>query len=157
MTPYEIFFILFFFALVIVGMIILYKSYEYNKKLTSQTLTRGMNGSQGKTVNMTCPAGQKIKVFKAHYVCTNGTFYEDSSCDPYWSPNGQLTNFFNPSNTLDVAGQIGQKCNGSETCEFKVPDGSGIGICGQKNPGTLNGSPCSGILQLIGTYDCVPN
>lgn len=157
MTPYEIFFILFFFVLVIVGFLILYKSFEYHKNLSSKTITRGMNGSQGKTVNLTCPSGQKIKTYKANYICTSASPYETQSCDPFWSTEGQLTNFFNPSNTLDISSQISSQCDGKETCSWTVPSGSSVGICQQKTSGSSNGSPCIGKLQLVGTYDCVQN
>lgn len=154
MSPYEIFFVLFFFVLVIVGLVVLYQSFEFHKSLTTKVITRGLNGNQGTTVNLTCPPGQKIKVYKANYVCTSNSSFESSTCDPYWSTQGQLTNFFNPSNTFDISSSISKKCNDRESCSWNIPPGSGIGICQQQTPGTLNGEVCSGILQLVGTYDC---
>jgi hypothetical protein len=154
MTPYEIFFILFFFILVIVGLVVLYRSFEFHKNLTSKVITRGLNGIQGQNVSLTCPPGQKISVYKANYVCTSNQSFESSTCDPFWSTDGQLTNFFNPVNTYDVSDEISKKCNGGNSCTWTIPSGSGIGICQQQTPNSLNGQPCSGVLQLIGTYDC---
>lgn len=131
-------------------------SYKFKKNLDQKILTRGMNGIEGSTINMTCPSGQKIKVYKANYVCSSGSITENPECDPYWRTSGQKSNFFNPLNTFDVSSQISSSCDGKELCVWNIPKGSSMKICGQSSGNTLDGSVCTGQLQLIGTYDCVP-
>jgi hypothetical protein len=130
-----------------------FKTFYYGRQLTSNVITRGLNGVGGSTVNITCPSGQNITVNKANYICTSGTNIESSGCDPYYQSNGQQTTFFNPNNTLDVTSTLATQCNGKSSCSIAIPS-SQAAICAQKGPGTNDGGPCTGQIQLIGTYDC---
>lgn len=129
-----------------------FKSYSFHKKLSTETLTRGMNGVAGSTIKLTCPVGQKIKVYKANYVCTSTVSQENATCDPYWQQNGQVSNFFNPLNTFDAGATLGDQCNGKQDCSITVP--SALNVCQQTTANALDGKQCQGQIQLIGTYDC---
>lgn len=131
-------------------------SEKYNRQLSSKTLTRGLNGIGGSTVNLQCPSGQTINIYKANYVCTSNSSFENPGCDPYWQTSGQKSTFFNPLNTYDVSADMKNECNGKSSCSWNVPSGSSVNICGQSSANSLNGTACTGQLQLIGTYDCVP-
>jgi hypothetical protein len=107
-----------------------------------------MNGVQGQTVNLVCPPGQVISLAegnttapRAVYICAG-----DTSCDPFYQPTGQTSNFFNTQNTSDVSSQVSAECSGKNTCSWSIPTNIVTGTC----------SSCSGQIQLIGTYDCVP-
>jgi hypothetical protein len=118
---------------------------------TSQTVTRGMNGSQGKEITLTCPSGQVISVADAVYVCTSDTSVENASCDPYVSNANAITNGspYNLNNVDTTTGMqaISSQCNGLGSCTITVPT---------TNSKVCNGSGCgTGTLQLIGTYNCV--
>lgn len=126
---------------------------RYNKDLSTRTVTRGLNGMEGKTINLQCPSGQKINIYKANYICSSGTSIENPVCDPFWKSSGQNTTFFNPSTTLDKKTEIANNCNGKEQCTWQIPFGTTINICGTAS--APNSQICSGKLQLVGTYDCV--
>lgn len=142
----------FFIGLLVFGF---FKTFHYGRQLAGNTITRGLNGIGGTTLNITCPSGQKITVNKANYICTSGMGIENTGCDPYYQQDGQQTTFFNPNNTLDVTSTLGTQCNGKASCSISIPS-SQTSICGQSGPGQNNGGPCpSGSqIQLIGTYDC---
>jgi hypothetical protein len=84
------------------------------------------------------------------YICTSPDTnnFENPVCDPFYSGNGQLTNYFNPSTTQDQSSNISQACAGKQTCSWQIPS-TVSNIC--------NGQSCQGQIQLVGTYDCVPS
>lgn len=172
---WELAFILILLLLIPVFIFFIYRANKFKKTLSGRSVTRGLSGVAGATVNLSCPSGQKISVYKANYICTNpqvtagGTSHESSTCDPFFQPDvGQSTSFYNPDTTLDLVNgpttvnpqyNVVAKCNGSRTCSFVVPSvdpsmsGTMCNIPGQTPSScTSNG----GTIQLVGTYDCVP-
>ena len=162
---WELAFVLLFLVLVPVLIFLIVRAYRFKKVLNDKVITRGLSGVAGSTVNLTCPAGQKISIYRANYICTNptanadGTSFESTTCDPFYSSGGQEMSIYNPATTLDAVNNPGQimsqynpvvKCNGQQKCSFTVPsvDPSQTGMC--------NGTTCTGTIQLVGTYDCVP-
>lgn len=161
--------ILILLVLIPVLIFLIIRAYKFKKTLNDRVVTRGLSGVGGSTVNLSCPAGQKISVFRAMYICTNPTTpgggtaqVEDPTCDPFYSSQGQFTSLYNADTTIDVvanpndattAANIVQQCNGQEKCSFTIPQAdpsssSRIGMC--------SGKTCTGTVQLVGTYDCVP-
>lgn len=157
-----------FFVLGILIIIAIYtfvSSWLVRRSLANNIITRGANGVQGQTLNLTCPAGQQIRIntsslpggmTRSRYVCSNptplggdGTLTEDPECDPYFQSTGQLTSNFNPATTLDATKDLYNECNGKNQCTFTIPSPTTLpNICG--------GKVCTGHIQLIANYDCVP-
>jgi hypothetical protein len=150
------------FVILTLAVITTITSYTHSKSLESATITRGLNGVAGQSITLQCPAGQSISLQntnpttpRAVYVCSSPTSqnFESQTCDPYYQGlSGQYSSYFNPSTTRDVSATIQAQCDGKNSCQIIVPaasDSSVAGIC--------NGSTCTGEIQLIGTYDCVPN
>lgn len=146
----EIFFLLFFTALLILAIYLFYRTYSYGKSLKAKPLVRGMNGSQGDTIQLECPAGQVIQVNQANYICTGGENGENNTCDPILTSGSTVNaaNYgtFNPATTQNVAATIGTQVNGKQSATITVPTSI---------PNICNGGPCTNTIQLIGTYYCV--
>lgn len=139
-----------------------YKAYENKNKLEQNPTTKGMNGLGGSTVELSCPAGQVISFDKINTTSTRGALVclGDSKCDAFFQPNkGQLSNFFNQTNTIDVFSASSpftdiKECEGKETCSFTVPTADDDRLPLQSStPGYCLGK-CNGQLAFIGTYDC---
>jgi hypothetical protein len=133
-------------------------SYLYGRKLAAKTVTRGMSGTSGQTVNLQCPSGQVISFSNTNPTTSRGVLLAPSgaggSCDPYFTQgSGQTQHFFNQSSTMDLLASGNpynlSACEGREECSFTVPSP------GDPNLGQV---PClsqASSISFIGTYDCV--
>jgi hypothetical protein len=140
-------------------------SYLYGKKIRGKTVTRGMSGSSGQTVNLSCEAGQVISFTNTNTSNSRAVLTAPGgaggTCDPYFtSPTGQSVNFFNQVTTMDLLASGAPyglaACAGQQTCSFTVP---------APGDAPLSGTPCLMVVQqppavtqplnFIGTYDCV--
>lgn len=159
MQTYEL--VLILVLLVGAGLAILtfFTSYRQRSKIASSVVTRGLNGVAGQTLQLQCPAGSVISLKEAStpravYVCSNPTSsnFESPSCDPYYQgSNGQFSSYFNPATTIDVSSTVSAACAGKNSCSWTVPSSSSSDVAT-----ICNGMSCAGEIQLIGTYDCVP-
>ena len=146
----EIFFLLFFVFLLGIVIYMFYRTYRYGSELRAKPLVRGLNGTGGDTITLSCPSGQVIAINQATYVCTGSENTGTDSCDPILTQATQganSTNYgsFNVNTTQNVASQLAQQCNGKQTATINVPS-TISNIC--------NNQPCTGTIQLIGTYYC---
>lgn len=124
------------------------------KTLADAVTTRGMNGVAGKTLELTCPAGQVISFAPGNATSTRGALIctGDAKCDGFYQRSGQNTTFFNPATTIDVFG-AGSKftglaeCEGKNECSWTIPS-----VGDQRLTGCL--AKCQN-LEFVGTYDCV--
>lgn len=137
-----------------------YYALDKGKGLSGQVSTKGMNGLAGQTVNMSCPSGQVISFSKINNTSTRGSLVclGDSSCDAFYQPSGQNTNFFNPSTTVDVFSSSSQfkdiqACEGQQNCSWTIPTSSDTRLPTR----STNGGCLTSCKQLafIGTYDCI--
>lgn len=154
-------FIVFLVFLLIAAAVTLFFSYSYGKKLSNNTMTFGMSGLAGSTVNLQCPAGQVISFTNNNPTTTRGALVcsGNPQCDGF--AGNQLAHFFNTeepgATAIDVFnnssfGDI-QGCAGKQQCSWTVPVASDSRL-GGTCLSTCSGS--GGQLQFIGTYDCVP-
>ncbi len=135
-------------------------SYFYGKKLRGLTVTRGMSGTSGQTVNLQCSPGQVISFNNTNITTSRGVLLNPAAagtgCDPFFTPTtGQSSTFFNPSTTMDLMASGSpfnlQQCAGQNSCTFTVPLTSDTNItstCLSSNNGVKQ-------ISFIGTYDCV--
>lgn len=109
------------------------QAYRSKSHISKLVTTRGANGVSGGQLSLSCPSGKKIKIATGTYTCY-------PTCDP-GTGNGTLS----LTGTKDAVVDMSPMCDGKETCNFTIPDGSSMS------------DKCSGCksLQLIGTYDCV--
>ena len=134
-----------------------YSSLSYGSELKSATISRGMNGIAGQTINLTCPSGTVIDFTNPNPTTTRGAIVctGTSGCDAFWSAAGQMGNFYT-ANIVDVfatnspftdLASLAGKNSGSWTIptssDTRIPSGSCLRNC--QKP-----------LQFIGTYDCIP-
>jgi hypothetical protein len=133
-------------------------AYLYSKKLDGKTITRGLTGTSGQTLQLQCPEGQTIgfsnpnpSVSRAALVNINAA---GTSCDPFFTPgSGQTTTFYNSTAIVDLLAASSSSglsaCEGKNSCTFTVPLPSST---------LVSGNTClseAATLSLIGTYDCV--
>jgi len=153
----QIGFIVFLVFLLVGAALTYFFSYSYGKKLTNNTITKGMSGLSGTTLNLQCPAGQVISFTNNNSTTTRGAMVcsGDLQCDGFYQPasaGGQTITFFNPTNTIDVFNDTSftdiQGCSGKNQCSWQIPSQSDPRLTGCLKS-------CSGTLQFIGTYDCI--
>ena len=163
MGMFQIGFIVFLVFLVIGAALTLFFSYQYGRKLTNNTTTKGMSGLAGTTINMQCPAGQVISFTNNNTYTTCGALVcsGNPQCDGFAGGN-QLANFFNPTTTIDVMNDTSftdlQGCAGKQQCNWNVPVASTNPVNSDPRLAGKCLSTCAGTngqLQFIGTYDCV--
>jgi hypothetical protein len=145
-----------------IAMVVSYiASIFFGKKLASYVITRGMNGMQGTTLNLSCPVGQVIdftnnnpKTTRGALICTG-----DASCDAFANYD-QNNTFYNPATSIDVFGAGSpftdlQKCAGQQTCPWTVPLKTDVRLAAS---GPYQGclQRCLGKIAFVGTYDCIP-
>lgn len=130
-----------------------YLAYAYSKALRGTTITRGMNGLAGDTINLVCPAGQTIS-FDNSSPTTRGAIFcsGDANLDAFSPPTG--SSMYNTSNIVDVFAPGSQftdllGCEGQPSCSWTVPVATDPRLAGSNVAG------CTGQLQFVGTYDCV--
>lgn len=133
-------------------------SYFYGKKLKGATVTRGISGTSGQTVNLQCSPGQVISFSNPNPSTSRAVLLVPEAagtvCDPFFTPSvGQSVNFFNQNATLDLLASGSPftlaGCAGNNSCVFTVPS---------PTDSNLVGSQClsqAASISLIGTYDCV--
>ena len=145
-----------FLVFLLVGVALTYFfSYQYGKKLTNNTITKGMSGLSGTTLNLQCPAGQVISFLNNNTSTNRGSMVcsGDPQCDGFYQTAGQISNFFNPSNTINVFDDTSftdiQGCSGKNQCTWQIPSASDPRLSGNCL------ATCAGTLQFIGTYDCI--
>lgn len=135
-----------------------FTSIRYGHTLKDTVSTRGMNGSSGQTVQLSCPAGQAISFQNSNTTMTRGALTcggSDSTagCDAFWSTNGQYTNFFTPNivDTLASGSPFSDltSLSGKNSGSWVVPSPSDSRV-----PSSSCVKGCSS-LNFIGTYDCV--
>lgn len=151
-------------AVLIVGVSYIY-SFYFKNGISGKTVTRGMNGLEGTTINLSCPTGQVINFDSYNSVILRGVLFcsasdkgENSpppSIDGFFQRKGQNKNFFNPAATIDLTSDSSpfslKSCKGKNSCSFTVPDNTDANV-----KKVLGG--CTGKIAMVGTYDCVsPN
>lgn len=124
-------------------------------KINTNITVRGMNGSE--KVGLVCPVNQKISIQpmklkdfnypdRAVCICSNDVNgIENSNTDSFYSPNGAYYN----SNSVSVLSDIQKKCEGKNSCDYIIPSLSDLQKINPK-------FQCNGKIQMIGTYDCIP-
>lgn len=134
----------------------LFLTYRKRNKIIGNAVTKGLNGIQGQTLNLSCPSGQTISfknknqgnTYRVALVCGD---ISGSGCDSFL---GDQTQSFYNSNSIDVVNtptfnlkDLEDKKENSGS--FVVPDGS--------DP-RVNKVGCLGSckqIQVVGTYDCI--
>ena len=139
--------------LLILGLLFLLSFYMYfraemyNKDIANTVTTKGMNGVGGKEITLSCPPSHKISIYRATYISTDpdDNNFENPDIDGFYSPDGQLANFYNTTTTVDALANDPNiaKLNNLSTAKFTIPKSFA-------NVGN------NSILQLVGSYDCVP-
>jgi hypothetical protein len=141
-------------------------AYGYQNKINQKKGTRGMNGLEGTTVNLSCPPGQVINFDSYNSVISRGALFCSASgsgengnppsagLDGFFQMGiGQSSHFFNPSTTVDLVGSSSTSnlkgCAGKNSCTFVVPKKSDSLV----QNSVLKG--CNGVIAMVGTYDCV--
>ena len=150
-------------TLSLVGVFLAYSaisSYLYGRKLRGATVTRGLSGQSGQTVNLQCQPGQTISFTNNNPTTSRAVLlapvFSGATCDPFFTPStGQSQTFFNQSTTVDLLASGApynlSACEGRETCTFTVPAPTDSALSGLAS-GCLSQA---GSVSLIGTYDCV--
>jgi hypothetical protein len=125
-----------FSILILIGY--LFISIRYGLGLNNTTIVRGIGGTGGDTLKLTCPVGKSMTIVSARYGCADvGKHkYAIPACDPMKS-NGEL----DPTTTVD-ASPLFSDCGGTSSCTVTVPT-SVDGLC----------SSCESTM-IIGTYTC---
>lgn len=125
-----------------------------HEQLISNVITKGINGMQGQTLNLSCPVGQVISfknlnknIYRVALICgSSGT--TSSTCDSF--TGDQSKSFYN-SNSIDLTQSDNfnlKSLEGKNSGSFVVPDATDKRVSGV---GCLKG--CTNI-QVVGTYDC---
>lgn len=153
----EIAFIIILVMLVGASLITFVYAYRYQRSILQDVTTRGMNGRAGTTLNLTCPAGEVISFKNSNPTVTRGAIIcsGDARCDPFFQQGiGQSEHFFSQDNTIDVFADNRfselKQCEGKNACNWTIPLSSDNRLAN-----TCLGS-CSGNIEFVGTYDCVP-
>jgi len=121
---------------------------EYSNYVNNTSVTRGLTGESGDTIEMKCPGSRVISVDSATQICTNpdSNGIENSTTDPMSS---EIQGAFDPNTTADITNDIGNEANGKNSYSYEF---------NPLNPYTpQNGGSsvsCGGKIQLIGTYTC---
>ena len=110
-------------------------------------MTRGMNGFEGKTLNLSCPQGRVISFANKNKYTTRGALIctGTSELDAFYNPSGQYENFF-AGTYVDVFKEQGyelSKCEGKNKCSWTIPTE------------VEKLKKCNGKIAFIGTYDCL--
>jgi len=154
-------------AVLIVGVSYI-MAFRHQQTVNKQVTTRGMNGLEGATLNLSCPPGQVISFDSYNSVISRGALFCSASdagenANPPATTNdgffqfktGQNNKFFNPSTTLNLTEDNSpltlKNCKGKNSCSFTIPIKSDADVA--KVP-ALN--KCPGKIAFVGTYDCVP-
>lgn len=132
-------------------------TYRKRDEINEKTVTKGLNGIQGQTLNLSCPAGQTISflnknqgnMYRVALICGDVSGTNASACDSFV---GDQTQSFYNSNSIDVVNTPTFNLNDLEkknSGSFVIPDGS--------DP-RVNKVGCLGSckqIQVVGTYDCI--
>lgn len=127
-------------------------AYRENTKINNRTITRGINGIQGQTINLSCPSGQTISFSNPNTTLSRVALICGSklSCDSF---TGDQTKSFYNSNSIDLVTTPStlniSSLQGKNSGSFVVPNSSDPRV---NSVGCLGG--CNNI-QVVGTYDCV--
>lgn len=158
----EVGIILMLLMAIVVYIVTVISSRTFGNTLAKRATTFGMNGTSGKKITLSCPAGQVIDFTNRNkgYITrgalisvTGGT---DGTCDAFYKQGGQGTGttFFNLPNIIDVFDPNTtftdvSSCAGKQTCDFVVPMPTDDAI--------PNGSCLKNAKKLgfVGTYDCI--
>lgn len=141
---------------VLIAVVSWWMSRSYSETLYQSSITKGMNGLSGDTIQLACPLGQVIAFPNDNPTTTRGAIFCPgmSTCDAFFNPSkGQATSFFSP-NIVDVLGNLSSfpalsACAGQQSCSFTVPSASDLTI----GPACVKG--CKNSLAFVGTYNCV--
>lgn len=128
-------------------------TYRKRDEINQKVVTKGLNGIQGQTLNLSCPNGQTISfknknqgnMYRVALVCGDIT----GECDSFL---GDQTQSFYNSNSIDVVNTPTfnlKDLEGKNSGSFVVPDGSDLRV---SKVGCLGN--CKQI-QVVGTYDCI--
>lgn len=147
------------FVLLIVSNILAYRE---SSKINSKVVTRGINGLQGQTINLSCPAGQTISfsnpnatLARVALVC--GSAYA-SQCDSF--TGDQTKSFYNANsiNLITTPTSLNiSSLQGKNSGSFTVPDASDPRVNTPTTSTCLKGLQSCSNIQVVGTYDCVSN
>lgn len=159
-----------FLSIILILVILWYVStFSDEGNLSSISFAKGANITytpQGdNSVNLICPDGKQVCVYKATQICTNpnNSNVENASTDPMVTSltaknnNGDYTwSQFNPDTTADLTQDINATCGtgndmntSQSSCTYDfVPKTT-----------TTSGKPfsCNGEIQLIASYTCQPS
>ena len=149
----------FLFVVVLFLGIAYYKAHRYGSDVGDATITRGMSGLAGQTVQLQCPPGKVISFTNNNPTTSRGVIVSsgDPGCDGFWQPSGQgqLESFFNSEKTIDVMSSVGPftdllSLEGQNSGTWTIP---------LQNDSRIPTSSCisstTGQVQFVGTYDCV--
>lgn len=147
-----------FITLLIIILILLggslFLTYRKRNEINEKVTTKGLNGIQGQTLNLSCPSGQTISfknknqgnTYRVALVCGDSGA---NACDSFL---GDQTQSFYNSNSIDVVNTSTfnlKDLEGKNSGNFVVPDGS---------DSRVNKVGCLGSckqIQVVGTYDCI--
>lgn len=132
-------------------------SHSFQKKLLDKIVVKGMNGTAGQNITLTCPPKMVISFENKNSNLTRGAIVAlgDPTCDAFFQPGvGQRGSFFNPTTTVDALAPGSPftdltGCEGKNSCTFTVPNYSDSRLpdgCLKKQGQKL---------AFIGTFDCV--
>ena len=155
----DLFLLGFSIIIVVIASIIIFSVHRQAGKIDNMTFQYGCNGTDGKTINLTCPTGKTINVNSAVLADkrdSTGTAYSNypnsvwngGVCDPF---NNDGT--FNPTTTdsKTALAALSTVCNGKESCSYTIPPAT-LQPLATAPSGTICGG--TGNTMLIGMYSC---
>lgn len=149
------------FSIIVLLVLLVYAIWLYvvalqRKKFYDEySYTRGANAwTDNSTVKLACDNDKEICVFRATQICTGNEYpynYEIRESDPIASGADSSVTVgygdFNPATTRDLTEELGEACNGQNTCSYLFQT--------SETP-FPNGMQCRGNAQLLSTYTCIP-
>jgi len=142
MTPLQTTALIVAIGALVVFVYLLFRTYQQKKLILAKVETFGFSGKAGDTLNLSCPAGKTISIYRAKAICGD---YESTACDPDTSPD---ENSSIPAHALNVTSTIGAQANGKQSASVTLPSGLASQVC---SSGSCSGN--TGVL-FSGTYTC---